>query len=127
VILKSAIFEEPFTPKVLAASEVTKGVGAYPQLQGYVCTTPKARAELPLVSDKGDPLLAHWQYGLGRAVAWTSDAKSRWARNWLSWGRMPPVLVADRAVEPAAARELGLHQRRFGGKGRRIHQRRGTR
>jgi uncharacterized membrane protein len=87
VILKSAIFEEPFTPKVLAASEVTKGMGAYPQLQGYVCTTPKARAELPLVSDKGDPLLAHWQYGLGRAVAWTSDAKSRWARNWLGWGQ----------------------------------------
>jgi len=87
VILKSAIFEEPFTPKFVAASEVTKGIGAYPPLQGYVCTTPKARAEIPLVSDKGDPVLAHWQYGLGRAVAWTSDAKSRWARNWLGWGQ----------------------------------------
>ena len=87
VILKSAIFEEPFTPKVAAVTEVIRGIGAYPQLQGYVCTTPKGRAETPLVSDKGDPLLAHWQYGLGRAVAWTSDAKSRWARNWLSWGQ----------------------------------------
>ena len=87
VILKSAIFEEPFTPKIAAGSELTKGIGAYPQLQGYVCTTPKDRAETPLVSDKGDPLLAHWQYGLGRAVAWTSDAKSRWGRNWLNWGQ----------------------------------------
>src|SRR6185436_10979570 len=77
VILKSAIFEEPFTPKIVAGSEVTKGIGAYPQLLGYVCTTPKDRAETPLLSDKGDPLLAHWQYGLGRAVAWTSDAKAR--------------------------------------------------
>jgi len=85
VILKSAIFEEPFTPKIAAGSELTKGIGAYPQLQGYVCSTPKARAETPLVSDKGDPLLAHWQYGLGRAVAWTSDAKPRWAKNWLGW------------------------------------------
>jgi hypothetical protein len=40
-----------------------------------------------LISDKGDPLLAHWQYGLGRAVAWTSDAKARWARDWLNWGQ----------------------------------------
>lgn len=87
VILKSAIFEEPFVPRVAAGSELTRGLGAYPLLQGYVCTTPKARAELPLVSDKGDPLLAHWQYGLGRAVAWTSDAKARWARQWLSWSQ----------------------------------------
>ncbi|HKX61751.1 MAG TPA: glutamine amidotransferase [Verrucomicrobiae bacterium] len=87
VILKSAIFEEPFTPRVAAGSELTRGIGAYPVLNGYVCTTPKPRAELPLISDKGDPLLAHWQYGLGRAVAWTSDAKPRWAKNWLSWGQ----------------------------------------
>jgi Ca-activated chloride channel family protein len=40
-----------------------------------------------LVTDKGDPLLAHWQYGLGRAVAFTSDAKAKWAKNWLSWGK----------------------------------------
>jgi len=85
VILKSAIFEEPFTPRLAAPSELTRGVGAYPVLGGYVCTTPKPRAELPLISDKGDPLLAHWQYGLGRTVAWTSDAKARWAKNWLNW------------------------------------------
>ena len=85
VILKSAIFEEPFKPKFVAASEVVRGISDYPELLGYVCTTPKARAELPLVSDKGDPVLAHWQYGLGRAVAFTSDAKAKWAKGWLAW------------------------------------------
>jgi len=87
VILKSAIFEEPFKPKLASASELIRGIGAdeYPSLQGYVCTTPKARAETPLISDKGDPVLAHWQYGLGRAVAFTSDAKAKWARDWLGW------------------------------------------
>lgn len=87
VILKSAIFEEPIAPKLVVASEVVRGIGGseFPRLHGYVCTTPKARAETPLLSDKGDPLLAHWQYGLGRAVAFTSDAKSRWAREWLGW------------------------------------------
>ena len=87
VILKSAIFEDPFTPKLVAGSEIVRGFGDFPTLRGYVCTTPKPRAEIPLVSDKGDPILAHWQYGLGRAVAFTSDAKARWARDWLNWGQ----------------------------------------
>jgi uncharacterized membrane protein len=87
VILKSAIFEEPFKPKVAGPSEIIRGIAAaeYPTLRGYVCTTPKARAEIPLISDKGDPVLAHWQYGLGRSVAFTSDAKPKWARDWLDW------------------------------------------
>ncbi|HWH68014.1 MAG TPA: glutamine amidotransferase, partial [Candidatus Sulfotelmatobacter sp.] len=87
VILKSAIYEEPFKPQVRAMSEVTRGISAneYPSLLGYVATTPKPRAETPLWTDKGDPLLAHWQYGLGRAVAFTSDAKPKWGRLWLNW------------------------------------------
>ena len=87
VILKSAIYEEPFKPQMRASSEVIRGINAndYPQLLGYVATSPKPRAETPLWTDKGDPLLAHWQYGLGRAVAFTSDAKSRWGQLWLRW------------------------------------------
>ena len=87
VILKSAIYEEPFKPQVRAMSEVVRGINSseYPSLLGYVATTPKAFAETPLWTDKGDPLLAHWRYGLGRAVAFTSDAKPRWAKIWLNW------------------------------------------
>ncbi|HVM47195.1 MAG TPA: VWA domain-containing protein [Candidatus Acidoferrum sp.] len=89
VILKSAIYEEPFTPQVRSATEVVRGIAAneYPKLLGYVATTPKPLAETPLWSDKGDPLLAHWHYGLGRAVAFTSDAKAKWARIWLNWDK----------------------------------------
>lgn len=89
VILKSAIYEEPFRPKLVAASELVRGIGGgeYPTLHGYVSTQPKARAEVPLVSEKGDPILAHWQYGLGRAVAFTSDAKPKWARMWMNWDK----------------------------------------
>src|SRR5438874_7163613 len=89
VILKSAIYEEPFKPQQVASSEVLRGIAAneYPQLRGYVATSSKPRAETPLLTDKGDPLLAHWQYGLGRAVAFTSDAKSRWAKLWLNWDK----------------------------------------
>jgi len=89
VILKSAIYEEPFKPQMAASSELIRGIGAseYPQLRGYVATAQKARAETPLLTDKGDPLLAHWQYGLGRAVAFTSDARTKWAQDWLGWAR----------------------------------------
>jgi len=89
VILKSAIYEEPFKPQVRSASEIVRGIGAgeYPTLLGYVATTPKPRAETPLWTEKGDPLLAHWQYGLGRAVAFTSDAKPKWGKIWLNWDK----------------------------------------
>ena len=87
--MKSAIFEEPFQPQQRTLSEVVKGFspGDFPQLLGYVCTTPKARAEVPLVTQKGDPLLADWQYGLGRAVAFTSDARAKWAAQWMTWDK----------------------------------------
>jgi len=87
VILKSAIFEEPFQPELVSSTEPVRGIGAMPAMQGYVATSPKPRAELPLVTDKGDPLLAHWQYGLGRSVAFTSDARAKWARSWLDWSQ----------------------------------------
>ena len=87
MILKSAIYEEPFKPQLRSPSEVVRGFGSgeFPTLLGYVATTTKPRAETPLFTDKGDPLLAHWQYGLGRAVAFTSDAKPRWGKIWMNW------------------------------------------
>ena len=56
-----------------------------PRLLGYNGTTPKAAAQTVLMTSRDDPLLAHWQYGLGRSVASTSDATGRWAKGWLAW------------------------------------------
>ena len=33
----------------------------------------------------GDPLLAHWQYGLGRVLAYTSEAGQGWGESWYDW------------------------------------------
>jgi uncharacterized membrane protein len=89
VILKSAIIEDPFKPQLAAASELVRGIGGdeWPTLRGYVATSSKPRSEVPLVSDKGDPILAHWQFGLGRTVAFTSDARPKWAQDWMGWGK----------------------------------------
>jgi hypothetical protein len=40
---------------------------------------------LHLISAQEDPILASWQYGLGRAIAFTSDAGPRWAADWMAW------------------------------------------
>jgi hypothetical protein len=50
-----------------------------------VGTSAKAAARTILVSHQEDPILASWQYGLGRAVAFTSDASGRWAKDWIGW------------------------------------------
>jgi Mg-chelatase subunit ChlD len=89
LVLKTAINEDPFIPRLLAATEPVRGIGGeqYPRLLGYVATKLKPRAEQPLATPGDDPLLAHWQYGLGRTVAFTSDARSKWAQAWLGWER----------------------------------------
>jgi len=84
---KSAIIDEPFVPQLIKSSQMLKGIDfeTAPFLLGYVSAKPKPTAEVFLVSDRGEPVLASWQYGLGKAAAFTSDAKGRWAADWLEW------------------------------------------
>lgn len=56
-----------------------------PELNGYVAVTARPGAEVVLRSPADDPILAAWQYGLGRAVAWTPSAADPWAGQWTSW------------------------------------------
>ncbi len=86
---RSYLIEHAFTPKRTAPSPILEGISDVPVLRGYVGTTVRPAAVQALVSDSGDPILAHWQYGLGRVAAWTSDAKGRWASDWVSWSGFP--------------------------------------
>ena len=80
------IIEEEFFPIQTATSPITRGLeSGFPKLLGYNGTTIKSAAQQVLVSPRDDPLLAQWQYGLGRSVAWTSDSTGRWAKNWVGW------------------------------------------
>lgn len=84
---KSAINEQPFVPQVIRPTQTLADIDfeTAPFLLGYVMTRPKATCEFILSSETGDPLLAWWRYGLGTTVAFTSDAKSRWGAEWLTW------------------------------------------
>jgi hypothetical protein len=80
------IVEEDFFPILTSSSPILRGLeDGLPQLRGYNGTTAKAAAQTVLVSSRDDPVLAQWQYGLGRSVAWTSDGQGRWAANWVGW------------------------------------------
>lgn len=84
---KSAINEQPFLPQTVRPTKVLSDIDfeTAPFLLGYVVTRPKPTCELILATESRDPLLAWWRYGLGMTVAFTSDAKTRWAAEWLTW------------------------------------------
>ena len=85
---KASLIEQPFKPQLTAPGhEAMQDIDwrAVPPLGGYVATTVKSTAELVLMSHQEDPVLATWRYGLGRSVAFTSDAKSKWGVLWLRW------------------------------------------
>jgi Mg-chelatase subunit ChlD len=84
---RSYIVEEEFFPAQVGDSPILSGIRRVPPLRGYVATTPKNTAQLLMRSPEpnADPILAAWQFGLGRSVAWTSDATARWAREWVTW------------------------------------------
>jgi Ca-activated chloride channel homolog len=87
ILTRNAIVEGQVATVVSEPSPVLRGLsGDFPVLSGYVATTRKDRATTALESEKGHPLLAHWQYGLGRVVAWASEAQRGWTADWSKWG-----------------------------------------
>ena len=85
--LKQGSIEGAVQPHLSAPSPILRGFQPQnvPQLGGYDITTPKAESLIGLTSDQGHPLLAQWHYGLGRVVAFTSEAGPQWAEKWLAW------------------------------------------
>jgi uncharacterized membrane protein len=117
---KSAINEQPFPPTVVRPTQVLSEIrlDEAPFLLGYVVTRPKPTAEVILATEIGDPLLAWWRYGLGVTVAFTSDAKSRWAAEWLTWPQFGQfwAQVVRHALRKAEAKGTFVQVERKGSK-----------
>jgi Ca-activated chloride channel homolog len=112
------ICEEPFAPRYVEQHIMLKGcdIDKAPMLLGYVKTNRKSTAQAPLVTDLGDPLLAHWQFGLGKVTAFTSDCKSRWAALWITgwhnYNQFWAQLLRETARKPQSANmDMRLEQR----------------
>jgi Mg-chelatase subunit ChlD len=90
---RAYIVEETFFPTLVTSSPILANIDSVPQLHGYIASSPKDLATVILQSEKEDPILAAWQYGLGRSVAFTSDATGRWGREWVQWQGYPTFWV----------------------------------
>jgi uncharacterized membrane protein len=79
----------PFAPKISGISaETFAGINALPPITGYIRAAEKGGLSLiTLKNDEDEPLMAQWNHGLGRSIAFTSDAGGRWAASWPSWGQ----------------------------------------
>lgn len=92
---RTYIVDKPFVPAIGQAGSwsplFAKGV---PAIQAYIATTAKETAETALLTPEGDPLLARWQFGSGRSVAWTSDLTGKWSHDWTLWSDFPNVFAS---------------------------------
>jgi hypothetical protein len=81
------VVEEPLRASLAEAHPIMRDFApaSLPELGGYVAVTGRDSADVVLKSPEGDPLLAAWQYGLGRSVAWMPGVGAPWASQWPSW------------------------------------------
>jgi uncharacterized membrane protein len=108
----------PLTEPVMRLSE------ELPAITGLVLTSPKENelVEIPIVSPlptgQLNPVLAHWTYGLGRSVAFTSDAGRRWGKAWPDWQSYAAFWsqVIRWSMRPADRGNLTLNVRREQGR-----------
>ncbi len=89
------IVEKSFLPLLGSDSVIMANLNTanWPQLLGYNGTMAKPNANMVLWADDDAPLLAQWQYGLGRSVAWMSDMKGKWGTNLTRWDQFPRLIA----------------------------------
>jgi uncharacterized membrane protein/Mg-chelatase subunit ChlD len=127
-ISRPLIFEQqnPWAPRLNSplTEPVMRLADELPPITGLVLTSPKENelVEIPIVSPlptgQVNPVLAHWSYGLGRSVAFTSDAGRRWAKAWPDWNSYAAFWsqVVRWAMRPAERGNLTLSVRREEGR-----------
>lgn len=70
-----------FLVKLYTDTKVLKGAnGSFDILKGYYGTTIKENATMVLYADDLRPIIAEWQYGLGKVTVFTSDLGRNWTQ-----------------------------------------------
>jgi hypothetical protein len=84
----------PVSPRItVRGHEIVQGLqDSFPTVSGFVLTSVKENSLVEVVLRSPQPpdpvnstILAAWTYGLGKAVAFTTDAGQRWANDWTAW------------------------------------------
>jgi uncharacterized membrane protein len=112
-IKRSLIWEGlPFVPKrVLTGSETMRGIDSVPALNGYIVAGDRGGlSQVTLRGKEDDPILAQWQHGLGRVVAFMSDATTRWNSAWIGWDGFAPFWEAHLRwiMRPGGSQQISI-------------------
>lgn len=92
LMTRSYIVDKTFDPIIGYAGAWSQlWSSGVPQVDAYVATSAKDLAEVSLFTQMEDPLLARWNVGSGKTVAFTSDLNGEWASEWINWTQFPKV------------------------------------
>lgn len=95
LVSRTLILEQTIRPVVeQSTGGPMDGSTTMPAVDGWVVTVPReGLAQVPVIlptDGSKDPLVAYWNYGLGKCMAFTSDLGGRWGRNWVAWNGYQP-------------------------------------
>lgn len=121
MVARAYLNKREFAPRLVSMHSVLEGVaeGGMPNLMGYIASSPKDSARVILESDEGDPILTIWQYGLGKTVAWNSDMKGTWSKNYVNWDKNSVLWnnLINWTIENYSTEDLEISARIQGGYG----------
>jgi uncharacterized membrane protein len=118
-VARPLVFErnQGFAPQIKYPHEMLQGIESpLPPITGFVLTTPKENplVEISVVSPlplgkNNNVILASWTYGLGKTVAFTTDAGKRWTSDWISWPNYDRLFsqIVRWSMRPTASDEEG--------------------
>lgn len=125
LISQDFLYQKPFTPELRWRSGPAESLKSpLPQLTGFVRTMQKSgekseavttAIESPEIAGRRFPILAYWHYGLGKSVAFTSDAEAPrgkvfWAKRWFDDGIYGKFWeqVIDWSLRPVESKKLTM-------------------
>jgi len=126
VIKRALIDEELFQPRISGISPIVKGFATQdlPPLAGIVLTTRKPDAIMPIArrtTDGDDPVLAHWNYEMGKMAVFTSGlwAHDKWGGQWTHWAAFGKFWkqVVESVMRQAQSADFDVMTRLDGNKG----------
>jgi Mg-chelatase subunit ChlD len=77
------------------AHEIFAGVDgrALPGLRGRLAGAARPKADVPLTTREGQPVLALGRLGLGKTAVWMSDLSGKWGADWVAWKDSPKLFA----------------------------------
>lgn len=121
LVSRSLIQEGDYQPQVVTRMPgPVEGYAAVPGISGYVLTAMRdGLTQTPIVhrtTEGDDPIYAHWNFGLGRSIAYTSDLMGRWGTQWVSWDQFQAFWSQSIrwAMRPSTPANMMIHTRTEG-------------